>query len=443
MAANIESLTLDVKGLFGLYDYTLTATSAEPLILTGPNGYGKTTLLTIIKNLKSGNILYFLTLPFSRIQISVNNTLMLTVTSNTGHKDSDNPDDEEDEEESEKTIIFESGDTPADRLELSTDILEKTMRPWQWRDLHEAGRRPEEISEYEAAILLESHSEEVLKLLMRKQKSNLGLIFAALPDVSFVQANRLNHSMSGDEPESATNARRNQTEEIVNISRHLKSLLEKEYRQFLSTSQKSDKDFIRNILSQDKGISQEIYSDLSVQIEEVSSGLSRFGLAEEIKMPAYNEEKSFILRSYALELAKSINCYKLLLNKLSLFSKLINAKKLAGKRISIHREHGLRMVSTSDRSFIEIERLSSGEKNQLILLYDLIFRVPDDSVLLIDEPELSLHVAWQMDFLDDLKKIASQKRLKVIIATHSPHIVADHWNLCYDLFEVSNPTADE
>lgn len=309
--------------------------------------------------------------------------------------------------------------------------------------MHEAGRRPEEISEYEAAILLESHSEEVLKLLVRKQKSNLGLIFAALPDVSFVQANRLNHSMSGDEPESATNARRNQTEEIVNISRHLKSLLEKEYRQFLSTSQKSDKDFIRNILSQDKGISQEIYSDLSVQIEEVSSGLSRFGLAEEIKMPAYNEEKSFILRSYALELAKSINCYKLLLNKLSLFSKLINAKKLAGKRISIHREHGLRMVSTSDRSFIEIERLSSGEKNQLILLYDLIFRVPDDSVLLIDEPELSLHVAWQMDFLDDLKKIASQKRLKVIIATHSPHIVADHWNLCYDLFEVSNPTADE
>lgn len=129
MAANIESLTLDVKGLFGLYDYTLTATSAEPLILTGPNGYGKTTLLTIIKNLKSGNILYFLTLPFSRIQISVNDTLMLTVTSNTGHKDSDNPDDEEDEEESEKTILFESGDTPADRLELSTDILEKTMRP--------------------------------------------------------------------------------------------------------------------------------------------------------------------------------------------------------------------------------------------------------------------------------------------------------------------------
>ena len=63
-------------------------------------------------------------------------------------------------------------------------------------------------------------------------------------------------------------------------------------------------------------------------------------------------------------------------------------------------------VTATDESQLELEMLSSGEQHELVALYDLLFRVPNNAFILIDEPELSLHVAWQEEFLRDLQEIA-------------------------------------
>lgn len=55
--------------------------------------------------------------------------------------------------------------------------------------------------------------------------------------------------------------------------------------------------------------------------------------------------------------------------------------------------------------------------------------------MLIDEPELSLHVVWQKQFLDDLLKIIELQKINVIIATHSPQIINNRWDLTVDLEE--------
>jgi len=44
-------------------------------------------------------------------------------------------------------------------------------------------------------------------------------------------------------------------------------------------------------------------------------------------------------------------------------------------------------------------------------------------IILIDEPELSLHPSWQNRVLKIYEKFAEQNNCQIIIATHSPHII--------------------
>ena len=84
---------------------------------------------------------------------------------------------------------------------------------------------------------------------------------------------------------------------------------------------------------------------------------------------------------------------------------------------------------------LALEALSSGEQHELVLHYDLLFRVRPNILVLIDEPELSLHVAWQKRFLPDLLEIVATARFGVLIATHSPYIVGDYSDLMIGLGE--------
>jgi predicted ATPase len=65
----------------------------------------------------------------------------------------------------------------------------------------------------------------------------------------------------------------------------------------------------------------------------------------------------------------------------------------------------------------------------LIMLYELLFTDRPNSLILIDEPEISLHVEWQIAFLEDLQQIAKIASHDVVIATHSPQIVNDRSDL--------------
>jgi predicted ATP-binding protein involved in virulence len=77
--------------------------------------------------------------------------------------------------------------------------------------------------------------------------------------------------------------------------------------------------------------------------------------------------------------------------------------------------------------------LSSGEQHELVLLYELLFKVKPNSLVLIDEPELSLHVGWQVQFLKDLQEITKLADLDILMATHSPDIIQDRWDLTAEL----------
>jgi len=67
----------------------------------------------------------------------------------------------------------------------------------------------------------------------------------------------------------------------------------------------------------------------------------------------------------------------------------------------------------------DVNCLSSGEQQLLILFSYIAFNSGDGRIFIIDEPELSLHIKWQEDFLDKLELI-TPKETQLILATHSP-----------------------
>ena len=69
----------------------------------------------------------------------------------------------------------------------------------------------------------------------------------------------------------------------------------------------------------------------------------------------------------------------------------------------------------------DITGLSSGEKQLFLRALSLKFLEVNNSVILIDEPEISLHPQWQRKIIDVYRSIGQNNQL--IIATHSPHIV--------------------
>jgi predicted ATP-binding protein involved in virulence len=70
-----------------------------------------------------------------------------------------------------------------------------------------------------------------------------------------------------------------------------------------------------------------------------------------------------------------------------------------------------------------IEELSTGQKTLLSKILYLYFKNIRDKVILIDEPELSLHPAWQNRVLKLYENFAKENNCQIIIATHSPHII--------------------
>ena len=62
------------------------------------------------------------------------------------------------------------------------------------------------------------------------------------------------------------------------------------------------------------------------------------------------------------------------------------------------------------------------------MFFNLIF-ASSDLLVLIDEPEISLHIEWQERFIDDLSEICEMNNIQALVATHSPNIINDHTDL--------------
>lgn len=82
------------------------------------------------------------------------------------------------------------------------------------------------------------------------------------------------------------------------------------------------------------------------------------------------------------------------------------------------------MRHESQRSITTFGELSSGEQQLLTLALKLTAYADDSTVILVDEPELSLHVSWQRAIPGMLEIVGSRMGCSMVVATHSPVVVA-------------------
>lgn len=110
--------------------------------------------------------------------------------------------------------------------------------------------------------------------------------------------------------------------------------------------------------------------------------------------------------------------------KKNLFIRLINQLfENTGKIMDSDKQE--RMIFRHGETVLTPYQLSSGEKQILIILLKVLLHNNRPTILLMDEPESSLHLAWQERLIDSILQLNEQ--IQLIIATHSPGIMMQGW----------------
>ena len=98
---------------------------------------------------------------------------------------------------------------------------------------------------------------------------------------------------------------------------------------------------------------------------------------------------------------------------------VINELYIGNKHLSIEADRRLG-IEVNDES-IPLWALSSGEKQLLHILLETL--AVENSTILIDEPEISLHPDWQFGLVKSMRRVNSEAQ--IILASHSPEIMVD------------------
>lgn len=133
-----------------------------------------------------------------------------------------------------------------------------------------------------------------------------------------------------------------------------------------------------------------------------------------------------VLNLHASDGLEKIRALTDLSRRIQVFESLVNSK-LVRSRVLVKPE-GLYLEFADGR--LETPRsstLSSGERHQIQMAFALVFQSREKRLVLIDEPELSLHVNWQNEILSEFEALKELNKFQYIVATHSPEIIGDAW----------------
>lgn len=417
----LKSLVVD--NLFGRFNYTVDFSKLDVTIITGPNGFGKSTLLKIVNAVSKGNIGYFFELDFDCITLDFENREKVSIKKNASG------------------LCVNGIEVTATDFNHHFEKIGYKMpnvrqvEPDVWFD-----RRTLEIFTEEQ--LLEKYTEFIstqqnvgkpfsklskLENLVKKMRESSG-------DVQFIPEQRL----------IETRRRRHEEDTVVDVIDELPKKLAKEIanvsQRYSEVANKLDSSYPQRLFNAQEGLSgEENYYELLEDANRKFKKLSRYNLIDINlidKEQKYKEQYSTALKIYFDDFSEKYQVFENLVGKLDLFTKIIN-EHLMFKEIRISRENGFEITDTEhEKNVIPLKKLSSGEKQEVVLFYNLIFETQRDLLLLIDEPEISLHIAWQKNFLNDLLEVVKTRNIKVIVATHSPQIINNHWDIQVDLGEL-------
>lgn len=438
------------KKLFGFFDYSIKFYDAVTII-HGPNGCGKTTMLKIIdavfnkkldiiKNTDLQSVQFFFSdhtslkierkcTNFDSEKIHTEGIIYLAFTiSGNGQDD-----------------VFDTFESANEYIETIEHLL-KRNRPlpflervsenlWYDRRSDMNLSTDKVIAKYGSVILnrfgRDSFEDDI--------PENFQKILNSI-DVRLITADRLTVQKRAERQYGEDNLQLERRVNIIasDVSKKIRDAIQK----YAQLSQAKDRTFPLRAIKQSSPMSVKEIKDKMIELEGKRKELIDTGILEEEKdgidihelVDAITESNRQNLSLYAIDTEEKLNALSGLSSSINLFRNLID-NSFNNKKIVFNKDYGFRFVTTYTDSIILPQNLSSGEQHELVMFYDLIFNTSKKTLILVDEPELSLHIKWQLSYVDELLEIISATGFNAVLATHSPQIIHDKWDLTVSLSE--------
>jgi len=396
-------------------------------IISAPNGYGKSTIFRLIRAIFRGNLKEIASIPFNKAEITLN-----------------------DEEQSSV-------------LRVEKTYSDKTQKETGFIISYDEGNRKIPISIPISNEDLDHRADD--QIWKNKLVKKLGEVIPPIT-IRFLSSERLFHDPLRKIYSSDLLTEHNEVMFKENISRatqyaqSLSKRIDGVLTDYATTSHKIDTTFPVELARQHHSSSGQEnssgYDEISKsfsklkekrrELEKIDFLPFRKWYPEEVdpfeskNLPQSINYHDF-LNSYLKAQESKYAVFDWLNTRCQMFEKIIN-NLLVFTRIRIRRDRrdiGFSFYNLYEGSGryheIDLDQISSGEMHQVVMYYDFLFNCDPGTVVLIDEPEISLHVYAQSLFIDNIRKIADKKlnNLQFIVATHSPTIIGEHWDVTYDL----------
>lgn len=123
------------------------------------------------------------------------------------------------------------------------------------------------------------------------------------------------------------------------------------------------------------------------------------------------------------------------IDTLKAFAEFLDSCMFLDKDVQLSPKYGYTFYARDEkRSILDFYKLSLGEQHIFCQFYTLFFTPIHYSLVLIDEPELSFHVMWQMEYINNIRNLRSLRGGTYLIATHSNNIFGGRFELTTDLW---------
>ncbi|MEH1946371.1 MAG: AAA family ATPase [Nostoc sp.] len=440
---------ISVSGLFGIFDHVIPLNMDERItIIHGPNGFGKTAILRILNSFFNSQYSELRAIPFKHFCLGFDDNTSIEIIKNTDNS-----------EEAEKNNIvfkfYQPYSEPVYFYLKPRKIRSDRGFPMMFLDYGIEERHTPIIRSLDIRTEETLFSEEAVEHfnnlsfpnLKSQEEPNWLEQLQSNIHIRLIESQRLLNFVP-----NRSSRRSAETPSILSTvsaySDELAKLMQDKFKEYGTISQSLDRTFPVRVVKQQPStdLTDEQLRHQLNELEATRSRLIEVGLLDkdedaefQIQPQDIDESTKNALSVYVQDVEKKLSVFAEIASKIDLLRKIINNKfAYSYKEINFSKEKGF-VVTTSYGSSLSNSKtllptdLSSGEQHELVLLYELLFKVQPNSLVLIDEPELSLHVGWQVQFLKDLQDITQLADLNILMATHSPDIIQDRWDLTVEL----------
>jgi ABC-type transport system involved in cytochrome c biogenesis ATPase subunit len=411
-------LRCGVDGLFGQRPIRIDFHSSAPTLLTGENGTGKSTILRALESVSSGSWFELQDLPLKGVHLNFekNRSLSVERIGHTAWRLKVNT----------RTVEFDLGKIePVDLDELDravrAEIRQLDANTWEYRGVR-YGRSDLErrltFVRYFAADA--AWVNDLPTLFPTRLVSDQRLVILAEAFDPY------QGPYYGRRVESSRKA-------VVEFSKDLAREIQRTQRRYALQAQRIDQRFSARVVdAMTRGgrphVDHEMLEAKRQRLVEQQHALEAVGLLEREALGSTFDDKQLdndyvaaVIDAVVDDNLTKLDVLEPLRARLAAFIAFVN-NHYRDKSLSVDQNDGF-LIQLKDGGRLRPDQLSSGEQQLLVLAYEVLFRSAADTLMLIDEPEISLHVLWQASFVDDLAEMGKLAGVRFLIATHSPTLI--------------------